>query len=124
MREFLDECLTVMGKGAGKHFCNACHEKLCLWRNIVRNWLWSNKHKSSKERLTLKEARERDIAKCLTVHDDVSHPVGDTLPMEQRVYRLKVLTTFLCVAVLLSKLDAFRDLRGEYVSLDGQTPHE
>ena len=82
MREFLDECLTVMGKGAGKHFCNACHEKLCLWRNIVRNCLRSNKHKSSKERLTSKEARERDIAKCLTAHDDVSHPVGDTLPME------------------------------------------
>ena len=33
--------------------------------------------------------------------------------MEQRVYRLKVLKTFLRAAVPLSKLDAFRDLLEE-----------
>ena len=61
----------------------------------------------------MKEARERDIAKCLKVHDDMSHPVGEILPMEQRVYRLKVLKTFLHATFLLSKLDAFRDILEE-----------
>ena len=79
----------------------------------MANHIGSNKHKSGKEKLALKEARERDIAKCLKVHDDISHPVGETLPMEQRVYRLKVLKTFLRAAVPLSKLDAFRDLLEE-----------
>ena len=79
----------------------------------MANHIGSNKHKFGKEKLALQEARERDIAKCLKVHDDISHPVGVTLPMEQRVYRLKVLKTFLRAAVPLSKLDAFRDLLEE-----------
>jgi len=73
----------------------------------------SNKRKSGKDKLALKKARERDTAKCLKFHDDMSHPVGETLPMEQRVYRLKVLKTFLRAAVPLSKLDAFRDVLEE-----------
>ena len=36
--------------------------------------------------------------------------VGETLPMSQYVYRLKVLKTFLRAAIPLTKLDAFRDL--------------
>ena len=39
VREFPDECLTVTGKGAGKLFCNACHENLVygetLWQVIM-----------------------------------------------------------------------------------------
>ena len=65
MGEFPDECLTVTGKGAGKVFCNACHEECSLWKNIVTNHIWSNKRKSGKEKLALKEARERDIAECI-----------------------------------------------------------
>ena len=53
------------------------------------------------ERLKLKEARERDIAKCLKAHDEMNHPAGETLPMEQRVYRLKVLSHFYVQLFLL-----------------------
>ena len=73
----------------------------------------SNKHKRGQERLQLREARERDIAKCLKAHDKINHPAGETLPMERRVYRLKVLKTFLHAAVPLTKLSAFRDLPEE-----------
>ena len=45
--------------------------------------------------------------------DAPTHPVGETLPMEQRVYRLKVVKTFLHAAVPLSKFDAFWDLLEE-----------
>ena len=45
--------------------------------------------------------------------DVLTHPVGETLPLEQRVYRLKVVKTFLRAAVPLSKIDAFRDLLEE-----------
>ena len=85
-------------EGSWENF-NGYREELSLRRNIVANHIRSNKHKSGKEKLALKEARERDITKCLKVHDDMSHPVGETLPMEQWVYRLKVLKTFLHAAV-------------------------
>ena len=39
----------------------------------------------------------------------LTHLVGETLPMEQRVYKLKVVKTFLREAVPISKVDAFRD---------------
>ena len=41
-----------------------------LWQIILSS--------TSKEKLALKEARERDIAKCLKAHDYVSHPVNKT----------------------------------------------
>ena len=44
---------------------------------------------------------------------DVNHPVGETLPMDQRVYRVKVLKCFLRAAVPLTKLDYFRELLEE-----------
>ena len=44
---------------------------------------------------------------------DVNHPVGETLPIDQRVYRVKVLKCFLRAAVPLTKLDYFRELLEE-----------
>ena len=111
VNQFPNECLTVAtGK---KLFCNACREELSLRKNFVSNHVASTKHKRGKERLLLKEARERDIAESLHAYDKTNHPAGETLPMEQRVYRLKVLKTFLRAAVPLTKLNAFRDLLEE-----------
>ena len=113
LNEFPNECLGVYGKEGSKLFCNACREELSLRRNIVSNHVASRKHKCSKEKLASRDRRERDIAKHLEEHDVLTHPVGETLPMEQRVYRLKVVKTFLRAAVPLSKVDAFRDLLEE-----------
>ena len=57
----------------------------------------------------MKEVRERDIVKLLKQSDEVNHPVGETLPMEKCIYRVRVLRA----AVPLSKLDSFRDLLEE-----------
>ena len=37
------------------------------------------------------------------------HPQGERLPDDQKVFRVKVLTTFLKAGVPLSKLETFRD---------------
>ena len=103
----------MYGKEGSKLFCNACREELSLRRNIVSNHVASSKHKCSKEKLASRDRKERDIAKHLEEHDALTHPVGETQPMEQQVYRLKVIKTFLCAAVPLSKVDAFRDLLEE-----------
>ena len=111
VNEFPDECFTVSGNG--KLFCNGCREEISLRKNIIANHINCKKHKTSKEKLASKKAREKDIATSLKTFDTEHHPVGETLPMEQRLYRLKVLKTFLRAAVPLSKLDAFRDLLEE-----------
>ncbi len=89
--EFPQDCLTV---SSSKLFCVACREELSLRKGVIANHVASTKHKNGKERLTLKEAKERDIAKALVESDKDCHPVGETLPEEQRVYRVKVLKTF------------------------------
>ena len=75
--------------------------------------LQENINVAKKSLLHVIGSREIYIAKHLEEHDVLTHPVGETLPMEQRVYRLKVVKTFLCAAVPLSKVDAFRDLLEE-----------
>ena len=61
----------------------------------------------------MKEAREKDIAVALAKHNEEQHLRGETLPEQQQVYRVKVVTAFLRADVPLSKLDSFRDLLEE-----------
>ena len=84
--EFPKECLTVSSK---KLFCTACRKELSPRKNVIVSHVASAKHKNGKEKLLLQEAKERDIAEVLKVHDETIHPVGETLPKEQRVYRVK-----------------------------------
>ena len=85
-------------------------EEISLKKNIITSHISSSKHKTTKEKLALKEAKVRDIATSLKAYDETAHPIGETLPMEQRIYRLKVVETFLKAAVPLSKLGMFRDI--------------
>jgi len=70
----------------------------------------SAKHFEGKQKLLKRNAWERDIAEALKRTDECNHPRGETLPIDQRVYRVKVVRTFLRAAVPLQKLDIFREL--------------
>ena len=61
----------------------------------------------------MKEAREKHIADMLVQHNDRTHLRGETLPQEQQVYRIKVVTSFLKAGVPLNKIDSFRDILEE-----------
>ena len=78
-------------------------------KNIIVSHVSSCKHKTGKEKLGTKEARER-YSQVVARNDK---PVGETLPMEQCVYRVKVLKSSWHAAVPLTKLDFFRDLLEE-----------
>ena len=108
--EFPDEKLCVSG---GKLFYLACREEIALKRSIVTYHLKSTKHVQRKEKLLRKDKREKDIAEVLKKNDEHEHPKGETLPTEQRVYRVKVVQTFLRAAIPLNKLDHFRELLEE-----------
>ena len=109
-KEFSDEEVVVSN---GKLFCLACREELSVKRSIVCYHIKSKKHTDGKKKLQLKEAKERDIADALCKRDEGQHPKGETLPTNQRVFRVKVVRTFLHSGVPLSKIDQFRDLLEE-----------
>ena len=51
-----------------------------------------------------------DIVEALQKYDAAIHSLGETLPDAVRVYRVKVLSTFLRMGVPINKIDDFRDL--------------
>lgn len=110
VQDFPNEKLKVSG---GKLFCTACREELGLKRSTVQNHVRSQKHESSKKKLEMKEIREQDIANALAKHNSEVHLRGETLPVAQQVYRVKVVTALLRAGIPLSKLDSFRDILEE-----------
>ena len=120
VKEFKNKCVCVSG---GKLFCQACREELSLKKSTIQLHVASSKHIAGKEKLVLKEKREIDIAQALQKYDDDVHPSGETLPDSIRIYRVKVLTTFLRTGVPINKIDEFRDLLEENaVRLAGRKP--
>ena len=109
VKEFPEEPINV---SAGKLFCKACKEELSTKLSVLKNHLKSKKHAEATKKLEKSDKRERDIAQALVVYDE-SRPRGETLPTDQRVYRVKVVTAFLKAGVPLSKIDCFRDLLEE-----------
>ena len=112
VREFPGEHLC---RNLGKLFCNACREPISVKKSVISQHIKSAKHEKGKARLARKEKREQSIAELLVDYDKATHPVGEGLSEEVRVYRVKVVTTFLKAGVPLSKLDTFRELLEENV---------
>ena len=81
--------------------------------SVLKSHIKTKKHADSSKGRETKEGWERDIAKSLVAHDK-SHPGGETLPTEQRVYRVKVVKSFLRAGVPLSKIECFRDILEEH----------
>ena len=118
VKEFPSECLSV---SANKLFCVACREEVSLKLTIIRNHIASSKHKNGKERLNVRDARERDIAKSLETYDAEVHTRGETIPEDHRVYCVKTLMAFLRAGVPLNKIQHFRPILEEHAySLGGR----
>lgn len=63
----------------------------------------------------LKEIKrqEHDLAEMARSRDKEVHPVGEDLSMKCRIFRIKILTSFLKAGVPLNRLDIFRPLLEE-----------
>lgn len=83
-----------------------------LKKSIIKLHCDSEKHVKGKEKLN-KEKQEQDIVKGLDLYDKEVHPVEETLTANQKVFRVKVVSTFLTAGVLLNKLEVFHDLLEE-----------
>ena len=73
----------------------------------------SQKHALSKNKLNERKGMEAYLTSSLKTYDQHVHPKGESLPVEQRVYRVKVIKTFMRAGVPISKLEYFRDLPKE-----------
>ena len=91
--------LVVSG---GRLFCNACREELSRKRSVIVSHIKSEKHANGKAKLTEKGVHEKEV-----------HLEGETLPVEQQVYRVKVLHAFLRAGVPLHKVTRFRGILEE-----------
>ena len=63
----------------------------------MTNHLKSSKHIKGKEKLKKKEVQEKDLAETLQRYNNEVHLRGETLPLTQQVFRVKVLKAFLQV---------------------------
>ena len=108
LKQFPDEPFAV-GKG-DKLFCEACREIISF---IIVSHIKLTKHSAGLGRLKSKQARQQYIAGMLKKYDQKVHPVGENLPEDVRVYRVKVVESFLKAGVPLSKIDCFYELLEE-----------
>ena len=106
--EFSNEELIV--SAVGRLFCKACRETLSVERSTILNHIKSTKHAESKLKL---QAHEIDIADALRKYDESTQPKGQTLPNDQRAYRVKVMMAFLRAGIPISKLEYLRDILEE-----------
>ena len=82
-------------------------------KSTIFNHIKSTKHAESKLKLAKKQAREIDIADALNKYDESTQPKGQTLPEDQRVYRVKVMMAFLRAGIPISKLEFLREILEE-----------
>ena len=102
-----------MKDSAGKLFCTSRREEVELKRSIVQQHISSEKHAIGKGKLANKIVREHDIADILVNYDKEVHSVGETLSNAQRVFRYKVVRTFLKAGVAIAKTDQFPQILEE-----------
>ena len=82
--------------------------------SVITNHIKSAKHISSKKKLEAKRKADLEIVESLQSLDKLEHPKGEFLPNEQRLFRVKVVQTFLSAGVALGKIPEFRDLLEEH----------
>ena len=110
IREFKDEPFR---KSNNKLFCEACREELSEKASIIKRHVDSKKHKSGVEKIAKKKKRDLTVLDAMKNYDKEVHPKGEMLSDNQRVFRVRVLKTFLKAGVPLQKMDDFRELLEE-----------
>ena len=110
IREFKDEPFR---KSNNKLFCEACREELSEKASIIKRHVDSQKHKSGVKKIAKKKKRDLTVLDAMKNYDKEVHPKGEMLSDNQRVFRVRVLKTFLKASVPLQKMDDFRELLEE-----------
>ena len=88
-----------------------CKEEVSINKSVITLHTKSEKYSRGKIQLKNKSQHEQDIAMVLQKYDKEVHPVGETLSTEQRVYKVKMVLTFLKAGIPINnKRDHFHPL--------------
>ena len=91
-----------------KLFCRACREELSLKSSVFMRHIQSAKHGEGKEKLNKRSSSEVDIATALQSHNKQNHTEGESLPVDQQVYQVKVMKAFLLAGIPINKYFVFK----------------
>ena len=109
-----DRVKEFPGKGLalcnGKLRCSFCCEILSSKKIIVAEHCKSKKHAKSKAETAESKKRTQTIQNAFRKQDIEAHTVGETLPIDMRVWRMMVLQGFLSAGVPIRKIDQLRPL--------------
>ena len=94
-------------------FCKAFREELSEKASIIKHHVDSQKHKSGVEKIAKKKKRDLTVLDAIKNYDKEVHPKDEMLSDNQRVFRVRVLKTFLKASIPLQKMDDFRELLEE-----------
>ena len=64
----------------------------------------STKYGEGKEKLNKRSSSEVEIATALQAHNKQNHTEGESLPVDQQVYQVKVMKAFLLAGILINKI--------------------
>ncbi|CAH3043890.1 unnamed protein product, partial [Porites lobata] len=81
--------------------------------SIIKRHVDSQKHKSGVEKIAKKKKRDLTVLDAMKNYDKEVPPKREMLSDNQRVFRVRVLKTFLKAGVPLQKMDDFRELLEE-----------
>ena len=98
----------------GALFCSSCREELGTKKSSISALIRSAKHNNGKEKLQAKAESVVSITDHLRAYVNEFHPVGETLPENIQLYRLRVTQVLLQAGIPIEKVEGdFRDLLEE-----------
>ena len=109
VKEFPGEHLIAEN---GKVLCSACRIQLGTKTSSLKRLVNTARHATAKSTLDSEKAQKRltTVLQSLKADERSHHPVGETLPDKERLWRVEVVGCFLRAGVALSKIDALRPL--------------
>ncbi len=95
---------------AGVLFCAACRTQVSAKASSIKRHIYSKRHAASKRQRGKEGEKQQSIIASIHKFDQEHHPLGETIPENERSYRLEVVETFLKAGVALAKVGQFRNL--------------
>ena len=90
-------------------FAMLCRQILLTKKSVLKIHVSSKKHQDGKQKMKRSKVREQTIAEVFK-REESSKSKDSTLPVEERTYRLEVVTEILKAGISIAKTDMLRSL--------------
>ena len=86
---------------------------MSLKSSVLTRHIQSAKHGKGKEKLNKRSSSEVEIATALQSHNKQNHTEGESLPVDQQVYQVKLMKAFLLAGIPVNKISCFQEILEE-----------